>query len=239
MSHRRRAFDAAGRRIDAPPRTTQVLGVTSYIRYFTLEAFPRLGWAFEVVVPEVSVRGGGVSRSGLGDPLVGFPGVWIKPTPDTSLGFRHLLQIPVGGREVTAHVWSSTPLVFYNLNVGRFNAGGNTGLILRAANHHDRTDPGWTLFSNLRFGYRIRKLDPFVAVDYQQTTATRDRTTGLDLPGSSSHETAIGAGLVWYFTPTLFANARYYRSVAGRNTLVGEGVSLGIAYLFGKASRRR
>ena len=110
---------------------------------------------------------------------------------------------------------------------------GNTGGVFRA-NSHEYGSPsiseGTTFFTDLRIGYKLNQpsipIEPFLAVDYEFTTGSRNAATGAPpaptiVNGqpiySKTADLALGAGGVITISDKYSLTLRYSRSVYGIN----------------------
>lgn len=228
------AFDSTGTRISGPGTFTAV-GFTKYVRFFTFKSIPDVGFAWEILQPEISVQGPGVSKSGLGDPLTGLA-VWMKPSKNSTVGVQSFLSIPVGTEAVSDKTWGSLTTIVGDVQLGDFDIDGQTGFIFKSIRHQtgsDDVDPGSTFHANLRMGYRAHEyLEPFVAADYQTTGTSTDNMTGKDIPNSASNELTCGGGLMIHFTGPMSLTMRYDYGIDGKNTPVTNAFHFKFAYVW-------
>jgi hypothetical protein len=229
-----RAFVSTGARSDGPDSFTAV-GFTKYVRFFTLKALPEVGFAWEFIQPEVSVQKTGLSVSGLGDPLTGYA-VWIKPSKNSTVGVQSFLAIPIGTDQVSDKTWGSLTTLVGDVQLGDLDLDGQVGFIFRSTRHQTGAadvDPGNTFHTNVRAAYRVHKyLEPFLALDYQTTGASKDDATGTKIANSDSNELSVGGGLVVPFDDSLSLTMRYDYGVDGKNTSVTNAFHFKIAYLW-------
>ena len=229
-----KAFVSTGARVDGPGSFTAV-GFTKYVRFFTVQALPDLGFAWEFIQPEVSVQKSGLSVSGLGDPLTGYA-VWIKPSENSTVGVQSFLAIPIGSDQVSDKTWGSLTTLVGDVQLGDLNIDGQVGFIYRSTRHQtgaDDVDPGNAFHTNLRSAYRFHKyLEPFVALDYQKTGASKDDATGTEIAHSDSSELSVGGGLLLPFNDNMSLTVRYDYGVDGKNTPVTNAFHFKIAYVW-------
>jgi hypothetical protein len=229
-----RSFDNSGNNVSGPGTTTAV-GLTKFVRFFTLKSLPDVGLAWEVVVPEISVQKTGSSASGLGDPLPGMA-AWIKPTKNSTLGLQTFLSVPIGTDAVSDKTWGSLTQIIGDVQLGDFDVCGQTGFIFKSIRHQtgaNDVDPGNTFHANFRFGYRAHKfIEPFLGVDYQVTGSSNDEFTKQKIVNSSSNETTLDAGIVLNFTDTISLAARYDYGVDGKNTPVTNAFNFRFGYVW-------
>ena len=225
------AFNAAGRSIPGPTGDLLV-GLSKYVHFFTIDALPNVGMAYEVIVPEVRIDIPGLGVGGFGDPLTG-PAAWIKPTPESTLGIQSFMQFPVGVREVSNHYYANYSSVFFDYQWPAVSFTGNIGGVFRTDSHQTGApdiSQGTTFHVNLRWGWKNETIiEPFVAYDFQATSVSRFVNTGLTaIP--ASHENAIGAGLMFKFTPATSLTLRYSRAVEGKNVVKTDAGYLKFVY---------
>lgn len=225
-------YDNSGNEVKGPGTHTWI-GLSKYVHFWTFQSLPNVGFAYEVIEPEVRIEGNGISVSGLADPLTG-PAVWIKPSPNSTLGFQSFLQIPVGNSEVTNDYWANYSSVFWDWQLGKFNFDGDLGGVFRSNQRKtglpDRS-MGTTVHMNARFAYQLTPLlEPFAALDWMDKGA--DQIGGIDVPGSDVQETALGGGIMFHFAPKISLTLRYSHGVEGKNTNVTDAGYLKFVYLF-------
>lgn len=228
------AFDSGGHKV-AGPGTFTAVGFTKYVRFFTFNELPGVGFAWEVLEPEISVQKSGVSASGLGDPLTGLA-VWMKPSKNSTLGVQSYLSIPAGTEAVSDKTWGSLTTIVGDVQLGDLNIDGQVGYIFKSVRHQtgaDDIDPGSTFHTNLRAAYRVNRfLEPFLATDYQTTSGSTDLTTGKSVIDSSSNELSAGGGLMVHFTNPMSLTLRYDYGIDGKNTSITNAFFFKIAYIF-------
>lgn len=218
------------------------VGLTKYVRFFTLDALPNIGLAYEVIQPEVHVSGTDYSVTALGDTITG-PAAWFKPSENSTIGIQSFLQVPVGDDEVSNHAWGNLTSIFWDWQLGKLNIGGNAGFIAFSDSKKNgyKIENGTTYHANLRLGYRVSKMfEPFLAWDYNTKDSGKYKTDnndddGVDLKGStvaSSDEMAVGAGLMVHFSPNISMTARYTRAIDSRNVIKTDGVYFKFAYVW-------
>ena len=229
-----KAFDSKGAKVSGPDTFTAV-GFTKYVRFFTFKSLPDVGFAWEFLLPEISVQKTGLSATGLGDPLTGFA-VWMKPGKDSTLGVQSFLSIPVGADAVSDKTWGSLTTLVGDLQLGDLNVDGQAGYIFKSLRHQtgaDDVDPGSTFHANLRLGYRAHQyLEPFLAADYQTTGSSSNETTGTAIPNSASNELSAGGGLLIHFTNPMTLALRYDYGIEGKNTPVTNAFHFKVAYIW-------
>lgn len=229
------AFDRNGQIVNVPHQQLAV-GLSKYVHFWTFAEIPNVGFAYEVIVPEVHIQTDGARDvNGVGDTLTG-PALWFKPTQNTTLGFQSFFTAPIGTSQVTNNFFSNYSSIFYDYQGTWFDVTGNTGGIFRT----DRRAPGLaplqegtTFHTNLRVGLKTNTvIEPFVGIDYDTTTSNVDRTTGLAIPLSSHRDLALGGGAVMTMSKDINLTLRYSRSVAGTNTYLTNAGYLKFVYLF-------
>jgi hypothetical protein len=220
-----KAYDASGKRVDGSGGDLFV-GLSKYVYFWTFDAIPDVGFAYEIIVPEVRIDVPGFHEGGVGDPLTG-PAVWFKPNANSTIGFQSFLQIPIGGDKVTNDYWANYSSLFYDYQWEHFSFTGNTGFVFRTdrkASGLPDIDQATTFHTNVRFGWKASTMfEPFVGVDYQRTGTSRFTTSNaVAIP--SSNETALGVGLMVNFSPKTSLTVRYSHAVDGKNTTKTNGV---------------
>ncbi len=233
INNQARTFTNSGRTIPGPSGNLLV-GLSKYVHFFTIDALPNVGFAYEVIVPEVRIDVPGTHVGGIGDPLTG-PAVWIKPTPESTLGFQSFLQFPVGTREVSNNYYANYSSVFFDYQWPALSFTGNIGGVFRtdsSTNGAPDVSQGTTFHVNLRWGWKNDSIiEPFVAYDFQATGVSRFVNTGLTaIP--ANHENAVGAGLMFKFSPTTSLTLRYSRGIEGKNVVRTDGGYLKFAYIW-------
>jgi len=208
------------------------VGLSKYVRFFTLDALPDIGIAYEVIQPEVAVTGVDAGISGMGDTITG-PAIWFKPSENSTLGFQTFLQVPIGDDELSNHAFRNLSSFFGDWQIGDLNIDGNVGAIFSSDYEHAgvKKDIGTIYHANLRLGYRTSQMfEPFLAVDYNTGESGKNETTGETIP--SFDETALGGGLMIHFSPTISWTARYSRAVDARNVTETDAVYFKFAYVW-------
>jgi len=228
-----RAFDSKGNDVSGPHQAKAV-GLSKYVRFFTLKSVPDVGIAYEIIVPEISVQGKGVSVSGIGDPITG-PAVWFKPSKNSTLGIQSFLQIPVGSQEVTDGSWKNLTSILYDWQIGNLDIDGDTGFVYQSKAHRNNAadvDPGTTFHQNLRLGYRVHKhVEPFFAYDFAVTGSSKDEN-GATIPNSVSREHTVGGGLMFTFSDNVSLTTRYSYGVDGVNTNRTNSINVKFCYVW-------
>lgn len=210
------------------------VGMSKYVRFFTLDALPNIGIAYEVIQPEVHVVNNDTDDSitGIGDTITG-PAIWFKPSENSTIGLQSFVQVPIGDDELSNHAWRSLTSIFWDWQIDRVNIDGNAGFI--ASTNYKKggveKDIGTIYHANLRVGYRASNmLEPFLAWDYNTSDSGKNKTTGETI--ASFDEMAVGAGLMVHFSPTISMTARYTRAVDARNVTETDGVYFKFAYVW-------
>lgn len=228
-------FDSSGH-ITNMPQQSLTEGLSKYVHFWTFAELPGIGFAYEVIVPEVSIgTSGGANISGFGDTLTG-PAVWFKPSADSTIGFQSFFTAPIGTSQVTNHYFSNYSSIFYDYQAKAFDITGNTGAVFRTDQRGDglvSIGEGTTFHTNLRVGLKTgTMIEPFAAIDFQTTSSSTVRATGITVPYSNSSDLALGGGLVFTLDPKINVTLRYSRSVAGINTPLTNAGYLKFVYLF-------
>lgn len=226
------AYDSHGNEVKGPGTHTWI-GLSKYVHFWTFKSLPNVGFAYEVIEPEVRIEGNSLGVSGFADPLTG-PAVWIKPSSNSTLGFQSFLQIPVGNSQVSNNYWANYSSMFWDWQLGKFNFDGDLGGVFRSTRHvtgAPDASMGTTVHMNARFAYQVTPLlEPFAALDWMDKGA--DQIGGIDVPGTDVQETALGAGIMFHFAPKISLTLRYSHGVDGKNTNVTDAGYLKFVYLF-------
>ncbi|MDI9847463.1 transporter [Rhodoblastus sp. 17X3] len=216
------------------PNTDLFVGLSKYVRFWTFDSIPNVGFAYEVIVPEVMVTGPFDAVKGIGDPLTG-PAVWFKPTKDTTLGLQSFVQIPIGQTEVSNHYWANYSSIFFDWQSPLLAFTGNAGAVFRSIQSAPgslRVNEGTTLHTNLRLSWKATTFwEPFVAFDWQ-TTGGANYAYGGGVAALANQETALGAGVMAHFSPVASLTLRYSRGVEGYNTGLTNAGYLKFAYVW-------
>jgi hypothetical protein len=226
-------YNSHGNTINGPG-THLFEGLSKYVHFWSMAAFPGMGFAYEVIEPEVRITGSHVKASGFADPLTG-PAVWFKPTPQSTLGLQSFLQIPIGNSEVTNNYWANYTSIFFDYQHPYFTFTGNLGVVFRS-NFHDGSNPeideGRSYHFNGRLGYNNPSLvEPFVGLDWEVNDPSRV-IGGLQIPNSGTEETAGGAGVMLKWAPSVSLTLRYSHSLQARNVPRTDAGYLKFVYLW-------
>lgn len=211
-------------------------GMTKYVHFRSFDAIPHVGFAFEVIQTESYTLANGTNYGGLGGTISG-PAVWFKPNKNSTFGIQTFLQTPSGTRDSLAtHYWSNLSSFMFDYEWKHFSFDGDLGAIVNMTKHVDGQHsykPGTTFHSNLRFSWKAhRVVEPFLAFDWQNTAATRDRTVQNWIDNSSSREVAMGVGAMFTLTRSISLTTRYSHSVEGRNTPETNAYYMKFVYLW-------
>lgn len=212
QDHNKR-FDQFGDKVDGSG-AQQIVGMSKYVRFWTPEFSNKVGLAWEVIQPEISVRDRNSSTpngsvSGFGDTLTGFAG-WIKPTSNSTFGIQTFLQIPVGDRSVSDTNWKNLTSFLWDVRLP-YNMGwtADAGWVWQGEKD-DGTNPGTTFHTNQRFGWQIGGwIEPFLALDYEHI-ASYD-----GVPASWALDAGAGVMVSTFKNQSL--TLRYSQSLDGKN----------------------
>ncbi len=225
-------WNANGKSVGGP-HLAKAVGLSKYVRFFTLKSVPDVGFAYEIIQPTVSVQGTGTDVTGFGDPITG-PAAWFKPTKNSTLGIQTFLQIPVGTKNVSDHTWKNLTSILYDVQFGDFNIDGDTGLVFQSTGHTSGGpdfQPGLTFHQNLRLGYRAHKyIEPYVGYDFGMSGATK--VEGVKVANSDSYEHVIGGGLMFHFSDNISLSTRYSYGIDGQNTARTNSLNIKFAYVW-------
>ncbi|WP_085316845.1 transporter [Derxia lacustris] len=221
----KRVYDDKGDKVDGSGAQT-IVGLSKYVRFWSPESHPEIGLAYEVIVPEISVRDGrnATQSSGIGDPLTGFA-VWYKPTAGSTLGFQSFVQIPAGSTAVSDKNWKNLSSFLWDVRLpADFGWTADAGYVWQGK-RSDGLHPGNSFHTNQRLGWRANSLlEPFVALDYENAQSRGDI--------KSSRVTDLGAGVMFHTFDNQSISLRYAASVNGRNHSANNSINLKYAYVW-------
>ncbi len=219
-------YDTNGDRVAGSGNTTTV-GLSKYVRFWTSETIPKLGLAYEVIVPEIGVRTktrGDGDASGLGDPLTGFA-MWYKPSADSTFGFQSFVQVPVGDKDVSDTNWKNLSSFLWDVRLTeKLGWTADAGFVIQGTKDNG-THPGVTYHTNNRLGYHATPLlEPFVGVDYEYTdsSATLKKSEAMDL----------SLGVQFHTFDNQRIAVRYAGSIFGENHSVNNSFNLEYVYVW-------
>ncbi|QID19255.1 transporter [Nitrogeniibacter mangrovi] len=220
-----RLFDGSGDRAKGPG-STAIVGLSKYVHFWTPESNRNIGLAWEVIVPEISVRGHhpASQSSGIGDPMTGFA-IWYKPTPDATVGFQSFVQIPAGDQDVSDTNWKNLSSLFWDVRLTeQWGWTADAGFVFQD-DKNDGTKPGTVFHTNQRLGYRVSPLlEPFLALDYERGKRTSTVDGGHALDG--------GLGLMLHTFDNQSITLRYAKSIRGENHAANNSFNLKYAYVW-------
>lgn len=210
-------YNNAGDKVSVP-KTNLTIGLTKYVRLFSLESHPEIGLAWETIIPEIGVRSdaAGTSAGGMGDPLIG-PVIWYKPTPNSTLGALALATVPIGDSAVGGgDQWTYHPLTtFWHVNIDKFAYTGQIGF--QTFGHSSRLGgkQGDIIYTNHRLAYRATDwFEPLVSLDYEE-----QKSSAFNLSGN---ETTIGIGAMFHYFGNQSLTLNYSKGVDGKNHSVND-----------------
>ena len=127
-----RAFNGYGNSVPGNYQN-QFVGLSKYVFFWCFPGINDIGFAYEVITPEVGVTGPGTGSGvrGIADTLTG-PAMWIKPTPNTTLGVQNFLQVPIGMQSVTNGYWANYASIFFDAQWPVASLTGNLGAVTRS-----------------------------------------------------------------------------------------------------------
>jgi hypothetical protein len=225
-----RAFDNDGHRVDGSG-LEKITGMSKYVRFWTPEFDRRIGLAYEVIVPETSLRDRQAASadarqlSGIGDPLTGFA-VWFKPDAGSTLGLQSFVQIPVGTDEVSDTNWKNLTSLLWDWRLPA-NLGwtADAGFVYQSRRTSDRIKPGMSWHTNERFAWRANELlEPFIAIDAEYS----DGQDGL----ADGWVVDAGPGLMLHSFDNQSISARYSTSLGGKNHVINNSIDIKYAYVW-------
>lgn len=204
-----------------------LVGLSKYVRFWSPAAHRHIGLAYEIIVPEVSVRatdGSGSYVGGLGDPLTG-PAIWFKPSSSSTLGFQSFVQIPVGDTDVSDRNWKNLSSLFWDLRLGaRWGLTGDIGAVIQGEKP-DGSTPRTTYHTNHRLGLRLTPLlEPFVGLDAEHSSANGEFPAAEVVDGSF--------GVMLHTFANQSVTLRYSSSLAGENHPINDSFNLKYVYVW-------
>ena len=220
-----RSFDSSGNRVKGSG-SDAIVGLSKYVRFWTPDFNRKIGLAWEVIVPEISLRNdrNNTQASGIGDPMTGFA-VWYKPRTDLTLGFQSFLQIPAGSTDVSDRNWKNLSSAFWDWRLtDKLGWTADAGVVFQSEKT-DGTRPGNTFHTNHRLGYRVTGLlEPFVALDYESTSGRNGNPSARALDG--------GVGMMFHTFDNQSITLRYSSSIEGKNHVANNSLNLKYAYVW-------
>lgn len=230
-------YNVGGHKADIQGSHTYV-GITRFAHLFSFQSMPKLGFFWEILVPTIFVQERGNSISGFGDPLFDFT-VYGKPVTGLTIGFQNIVSLPFGSNELSNHYFEYQPSFIIDYNAAKFELDGTLGAGFASTQHLNglNTDIGNTYFAEATASYHINaSVSPFLAYNYQKNETSRDSDTGALAPGSAPvfgcvapggcHESSIGGGAKFNFTPNRWLDVWYLAGVSGQNTVRTNAVYL-------------
>ncbi|GBR35335.1 hypothetical protein AA3266_2123 [Gluconobacter kondonii NBRC 3266] len=211
-------------------------GMTKYVHFRSFDAIPHVSFAFELIQSEAYTLANGQNWGGLGTTIVG-PAAWFKPNKHSTLGIQTFMETPSGTRDATAmHYWANLSSIIFDYEWKHFSFDGDLGSVVSSTKHRNGEhsySPGNVFYTNLRFSWKATsRFEPFFSLDWQNSGGMHDNTSNLWVANSSSRETALGVGAMFYITKRLSFTPRYSHSVEGRNVPETNAYYMKIAYLF-------
>lgn len=145
------------------------------------------------------------------------------------------MQVPIGTYDVTNGYWANYSSFFFDAQFPMLSITGNAGGVFRTEqNLHGAPTAvaGTTWHANVRFGWVNETIvEPFFAVDWQRQSSAYQVYNGT-LLAPQSEETALGAGLMFKFSPKMSLTVRYSRSVQGKNVDITNAGYFKLAYVW-------
>jgi hypothetical protein len=201
------------------PSTTEYLGITSLFHVFSYEALPNVGFAWEVLQPEVSVQPPGYAQSvsGLGDPLL-YMSVYTRPLPNLMVGLQSFTSFPTGDSEVSSHRFEYIPHIAVDYTLGQWGFDGTFGAALFSTQHNgiDSVRSGNQYSAETALRYRVNgTFEPYVVNTYQTQNSGTTVVTKSYIPGN--HQDDVGGGVKINFTQKRWISIWYYNTISGEN----------------------
>jgi hypothetical protein len=211
-------------------------GLTKYVYFFDFKAIPNVGFAGEIIEPEVNVSDSSPHVGGLGGTIFGFA-VWTKFNKYSTFGFQSFGQAPdATGRLTTGQNWNNLSSFLFDYQFKYVSFTGDLGMVFRGDERinnvlaHKRSD---VFHFNGRWGLKIHPIvEPFLAVDWTSASSDHDEYTGQEVADSGFRETALGGGVNIQISKTFGFAVRYSHGVDGHNTGVTNAAYIKIAYIF-------
>jgi outer membrane putative beta-barrel porin/alpha-amylase len=226
----RRLWDGDGDR-RRTSSTHTIVGLSKYVHFWTPESNPKMGLAYEVIVPEVGVRNSDSrsSASGIGDPITGLA-LWYKPTANSTLGFQSFMQLPVGDKDIGGgDVWKNLSSLFWDVQFGKLTYTADAGFVFFGDSTAADATPGTVFHTNHRVGYQLNDvIEPFVALDYERQEGWKNRAAGVKI--ADNHETTAGIGVMFKYYGNQSLTVRYSRGIDGESH--GATDSLNLKYVY-------
>ncbi|WP_245528485.1 transporter [Gluconobacter morbifer] len=196
-------------------------GMTKYVHFRTFDAIPHVGFAFELIQAESFALANGTNYGGLGTTIVG-PAAWFKPNKHSTLGIQTFMETPSGTRDsLSSGYWANLSSIIFDYEWKHFSFDGDLGSVVGSTKHktgEHSYSPGNVFYTNLRFSWKAtQRIEPFFALDWQNTGGMHDNTSNLWVADSSGREIALGLGAMIFITKDFSLTTRYSHSVDGRN----------------------
>lgn len=211
-------------------------GLTKYVYFFDFKSIPGIGFAAEVIEPEVHISNVPGGITGLGGTIFGFA-TWFKPNSSSTLGFQSFGQAPDSTGVLThGQAWNNLSSILYDYQWKHFDLTGDAGMVFRFdSRYKDQYAHGQSdvFHINARFGFKVHPIiEPFLAVDWTTAGDDRNLLTGQQLLDSSFQETTFGGGFNVQFTPKIGMAIHYARGLEGHNTTVTNAAYFKLAFVF-------
>lgn len=228
-------WDKTGNKVGGA-HTQTIVGLSKYVRFWVPDWAPDIGLAYEIIVPEVSVRSTSLhtSAAGISDPLTG-PAVWFNPINTENfkitLGQDFLIQVPVGDSAVGGgDAWHLNSAFLYNIDYYKWNLVGDVGILAPLSNSAaTATRPGLHFYLDADLAYQVLPwLAPFVAATYETNGSTNDLSGAVVAP--RGRETLIGGGVYIPTFPNQSITLRYSKGISGTNHAATN--EIGIKYVY-------
>ncbi|MGH8447515.1 MAG: transporter [Solimonas sp.] len=225
-----RRYDNDGQRGEGSG-VESITGLSKYVRFWTPDFNRRIGLAWEVIVPEVSLRdrsaakAGDRQHSGIGDPMTGFA-LWYKPGAGSTLGLQSFVQMPVGSDEVSDTNWKNLTSLFWDLRLpAKLGWTADAGFVYQSRRTSDRVQPGMSWHTNQRFAWQASALlEPFIAIDAEYSDGRDGQPDGWVVDA--------GSGLMFHTFDNQSISVRYATSLGGKNHDVNNSANLKYAYVW-------
>ena len=209
-------------------------GISRFAHLFSYESLPKVGFAWEVLLPEVRIEGSHMGISGMGDPMFDIA-AYVRPSPNWLVGFQNIVSIPVGGSQVTNNRWVDYPSIISDVTFGKFGLDTTLGVGLPSTRHKsgepDQTD-GTMYMAEAALRYQaLPWLAPFIQYNYQYNNSGHIHDANHTyIP--SSRENVLGGGAKINFTPGRWLSIWYNKGISGRNTVQTNAIYLRFVNVF-------
>ncbi len=210
-------------------------GLTKYVFFFKIPGISDVGFAYEVIQPEVAYSDGHPGEAGFGDTLTG-PAMWFKPTSSSVLGIQSFFALPDGMPHLSGHGFENLTSFFYDYQWEKISVTGDIGGVFRGNSHVSDSpvlERSTVWHSNTNVTWKATALvEPFLAIDWQTNDSLKYAQTGQRVADSGANEFTLGGGLHFNATKNFAVDIRYQRGITGDNTTLTNAVYLRLGLVF-------